>query len=66
MLVQLHNGLQKSEQPVTQLAAYDDFGNLINFVVEVGPRSYVCCNFGDPDFHKMAAELHIALLKPPG
>ena len=60
--VQLRDGLKPTETKTAGAAlVYDTFGNLINFVVEVAPQSYICSNFGDPDFIKTAREFRLPL-----
>lgn len=62
MRIQLRDGLRPVDRKTADaVLVYDDFGNLINFVVEVAPRSYICSNYGDPDFVKAARELHLPL-----
>jgi hypothetical protein len=64
MQVELRDGLKPIETKTTgNVLVYDDFGNLINFVLEVGPRSYICANFGDPTFAKTAKEYHLPLVQ---
>jgi hypothetical protein len=58
VIVEIHNKLgEPLRVPATRLVVYDDMGNPVAFVLQMGPHHVRVCDAMDPDF-EMQLEAH--------